>query len=420
MAAGATGSHLRGKRSVAPSLAQAAGNARDSSVTIRTDFVSGGGSAVLTETDPVTVTFSPHKERDERWSQLWWHFLLEGLEPGEAGRDVVLELDMDSPGIAGISPQAFFSYDQQVWGLTDTGERHERDGQRFFVYRHNVKADKVWFAYDLPYTPEHIESILVPEVEHAPNVEVFELCKTQSNRPVTGLRFNSLADQRKKCGIWLQARTHAFESGSSWVLHELACWLASHEPAAAVLREHAVITVIPIVDVDGVVEGRTGKNQKPHDHNRGWHKEPAYWPEQRAMKSMLAEMAEAGEVDFFMDFHGPGNRTHPYFICALADNLPTEKQRLNRRSYFETAGIRRQTRLGQSMTQIEYSARDLDVSEMSKSSDWVAMNTTGHCISLTLEVNMNTPLSTRDGYRAQANELGRGISEYFVNGHHVR
>src|SRR5690606_14630622 len=111
---------------------------------------------------------------------------------------------------------------------------------------------------------------------------------------------------KRKHGIWLQARAHAFESGASWVLHELAMWLMSGDERARVLRETASIYIVPIVDVDGVVEGRTGKNQAPYDHNRGWKEVPNHWPETRATQSILADLAKQNKVDMYIDFHGPG------------------------------------------------------------------------------------------------------------------
>ena len=386
---------------------------------VSTDFISGGGSVNVISSNPTIIRFEPHDEGSGGWSQVWWYFSVEGLTPGE---QIILQLD-NEPAKSGISPRVYFSYDQEVWGQTNSGEHLEIEGEDFFVYKHIVHSEKVWFAYDLPYTPEHIEELLIPCVDRDPGVEVFELCKTKNNRPVKALRFNDSEDN--KYGIWLQARAHAFETGGSWVLHELAQWLLSGDPAANALRKQAVITVVPIVDVDGVVEGHTSKNQKPHDHNRGWNKEPAFWPEVQTIKLMLTEMSKKNMVDLFIDFHGPGNLYHPYFIIPLSHDLPFEEQRLNRKIFFDVLNSKpmdKMAHLSQSMTQIHYSERSdyMRATEGLNAAKWVTMNANKHTVALTLEVNMNTPLSTQHGYQAEAIELGKAISNYFVNGHNQK
>src|SRR5690606_29478158 len=126
------------------------------------------------------------------------------------------------------SPQIFFSYDQKVWGLTDTGVPMVLEGRDFFVYKHITRNSKVWFAYDLPYTPEHLENLLIPLIQKNSNAELFTLCKTRNNRDNRALHLKPYENSQKvKFGIWLQARDHAFESGSSWVVHELSKWLMS-------------------------------------------------------------------------------------------------------------------------------------------------------------------------------------------------
>jgi hypothetical protein len=350
---------------------------------------------------------------------MWWYFKVDGLTSGE---QITLQFD-NEPANAGISPKVFFSYDQNVWGLTNTGEASKIDGRDFIVYNHIVRGDKIWFAYDLPYTPEHMEKLLISEAEKDSGVEVFELCKTKGNRPVKGLIFHNAENNPGEVyGIWLQARTHAFESGSSWVLHELARWLLSNDPAAKALRNRATITVIPIVDVDGVVEGRTGKNQSPYDHNRGWAEEPGNWIETRATKSAITSLNRQNKFDFFLDFHGPGNLRHPYFIIPFSSDLPFEKQRQNRSKFLEILNSKPlddEAQASQSMTKIYYSERPWDHT-VNSSRDWVIMKTNDHVVTLTLEVNMNTPLSTNEGYRAEALVLGKAISEYFTNNYHIK
>ncbi len=394
-------------------------NQKSKSLQTSTQFESGGGSISLVKNDPITLRLKPHNQSDGGWSQVWWYFKLEGVTPGE---EVMLQLAIGDPKISGISPKATFTYDQISWGMTNTGKLEVIDGQEYFVYRHVVKNDAVWFAYDFPYTPEIMDSLLLSKASKDKGVDVFELCKTNKYRSVKALSLNASNAGDEKYGIWLQARCHAFESGSSWVLHYLADWLLSNDQKAQALRKIADFTIVPIVDVDSVVEGRTGKMQQPYDHNRGWDERPGYWPEVRSIKERIKKLAKQNRADMFIDFHGPGGGSHPYFIVPVSEHLPAEKQRQNRTRFFEalnTKPLTDELSQTQSMTQICYSARTTEINK-GNSASWVIMNSTDHMVGLTLEVNMNTPLSTMEGYRSEAVTLGHAMSDYFVGGHHQK
>lgn len=385
-----------------------------------TDFESGGGRVTLLQSHPAIVRVIPHNEGDGGWSQVWWYFKVSGFTPGQ---EVRIELDRQYPVALGINRNIFFSYDQSVWGIADTGKDERIDDRDFVVYRHIVRSGEVWFAYNLPYSQTHVEALLLPQVRNRKSVERFTLCETLNGRVVHGLRFDEKGGGGgRKYGIWLQARCHAFESGASWVLHEIALWLLSNEPLAKELLSVAVVHVIPIVDVDGVVEGRTGKYQKPYDPWMNWHVEQHYWPQIRAVKQSLLMLSNEKRCDLFIDLHGPGGASHPYFIVPLSEQLPHQSQRKNRERFFEVLKARPfndDAKKTQSMTNIHYSPRPLNEHEPN-SGEWVSLNTSEQCIAMTIEVNMNTHLSTHDGYRAEAKVLGEAMSRYFVEGHHLK
>ncbi|MCM4171533.1 hypothetical protein DHD32_08585 [Arenibacter sp. TNZ] len=388
----------------------------DRKIFVSTDFVSGGGKVTIQDEESNTIRISAHDEGGGGWSKIWWHFMVEGINLKD---EIILELELG----AGANNQLFFSYDQKNWGLTNSGIIKTIDGKDFIVVKHIIRGEKTWFSYDLPYTPEHINAILAEKVKTYPDIKTLDFCRTKKGRQVSAfLLKNTGPDSDFKYGIWLQARAHAFESGSSWVLHELMCWLMSNGTEAKALRRISQIFILPIVDVDSVVEGRTGKNQKPHDHNRGWDKEPSFWPEMTESKLQLAQWAKNGKMDLFIDFHGPGNSSHPYFIVPLAKDLSSAKQRQNRLKFFQILDAKpfnEMAKLTQSMTHFHFSERS-EVTGKENAVKWVNNNTTDNVVSLTLEVNMGTPLSTQSGYRAEAITLGEAISAYFVNNYHQK
>lgn len=376
--------------------------------TVKQDFPGGGG--VIDKLDSIgrKIHFRPHNEQGGGWGQVWWYFRVDGLTPGDT---LTLQLGQDVPPGAGVAPQAYYSYDQKNWEMTAPGTTVTEQDISYFVYQQQVSKSTIWFAYNIPYLPQHLEPLLKLARRSGKDVEIFELCKTKAGRPVSALRIGGKS-KVKKPHIWLQARAHAFESGSSWVLHELAQWLLSAAPEAKSLRSKADFTIIPIVDVDGVVEGRTGKNHPPHDHNRDWEAAPPVWVEIAEIKADLKKLTDDNSLALFIDFHGPANQSHPYFISP-SNVFLTVAQQEKQKAFFaalEANDMTKEAAKTQSMDRFHYNLRAINPLN---SAGWVVGHSTPEVIALTLEVNMNTPLSTNEGYRKQGIALGKGLERYF-------
>ena len=237
------------------------------------------------------------------------------------------------------------------------------------------------------------------------------LAYTLGGRPVPGVRFSEPgATNSPRFGVWIQARQHAWESGSSWVAASLLEWLASNDPAAESLRRKADIYVIPIMDVDSVELGQGGKDAMPHDQNRDWGLE-TYYPEVRAAKDRLFAMAKTDRLDLFLDLHDPAptDRVVDFYIPPLPLLFP---QRIANEDNFlqivteQLAGPTPFTGL------IKPDVRTYDPEKNKSSDTWVPARSRHHVISLTMEIPWNVPGSTPSGYFKTGEQLGRSISLY--------
>lgn len=377
--------------------------------TVKQDFPGTGGVIDKLDITGKKIHFRPHNEQGGGWGQVWWYFRVDGLTPGD---NLTLQLAQDVPPGDGIAPQAYYSYDQKNWEMTARGAKVTEQDVPCFVYQQQVSKSTIWFAYNIPYLPEHSEPLLKQARRLRKEVEVFELCRTSAGRSVPAFRVGKKATSTPKPHIWLQARAHAFESGSSWVLHEFTLWLLSSDPTAKSLRAKVDFTIIPIVDIDGVVEGRTGKNHPPHDHNRDWEAAPPVWVEIAEIKAGLKKLTDNNSLAIFIDFHGPANQSHPYFISP-SDDFLTVAQQEKQKAFFTALDANEMTKEAaktQSMDHFHYTLRAINPLN---SAGWVVGHSTPEVIAVTLEVNMNTPLSTNDGYRKQGVALGKGIARYF-------
>ena len=127
-------------------------------------------------------------------------------------------------------------------------------------------------------------------------------------------------DKRQRFGVWVQARQHAWESGSSWVAQGFGEWLLGDAEEAAWLRQYAEIFIIPVMDVDNTATGNGGKNALPHDHNRDWSAKP-HWNEVRAAQQRVGRLIDEGRMDVFLDLHNPAPGDPSFFYILPSKML---------------------------------------------------------------------------------------------------
>lgn len=357
-----------------------------------------GGSARVEGIDPATRTIRilPAAHSGRGWD-CWWYFRVEGLSPGET---VVLDVG----GSVWATPdRAAMSADGKSWRQTPPGERHAKDRIR---YRVQAPGCAAWFAWGPPFVLADARETVEGAVRACPDgARGFELCRSREGRPVPAARLGPAGEARE--AVWIQARQHAWESGSSWVARGFLEWLASDDARARALRARAEVVVVPIMDVDNVERGAGGKEQKPQDHNRDWSEDP-HWPEVRAAQAELSRWIEAGRAALFVDLHNPGARDRdPYFYVPPRDLLTEEGRAglevLLASARAEITGPLRFT------GRVEESGAGYDPRWERISKNWVTRRSSGRVPAVTLETAWNTSSSTAEGYRRVGRELGLAV-----------
>ena len=346
----------------------------------------------------VRIVPAPHPGRG--W-ECWWYFKLEGIRPGET-----LTLDVGK-GVWATPDQAMFSLDNKTWTHTAPGQR-QKDR---IVYQTRIDAVTAWFAWGPPFVLADARALLQRTVKQSPFARTFVLAKSRDGHAVPALRVAQpgVADA-ERAGIWIEARQHAWESGASWVCQGFVEWLVSADPRAQALRQHASITVAPIMDADNVQRGAGGKNQTPQDHNRDWSDAP-HWPEVRAAQARIKALDAAGRFDVFVDLHNPSaSDREPYFYIAPR-TLMSDGQRHRLDLFLAAAKTEMTGPLSYTGKTIE-SGEKYDRNWQFISKNWVTRHTRDHVVAVTLETAWNTPRSTAEGYQRVGRELGLAIERY--------
>ena len=378
------------------------GSRQNSQLRVRTDFPGGSAQVEQLSEESKTIQLTPTLHPGRGWDA-WWYFKLEGVKPGET-----ITLDVGK-GIWATPDQAMFSYDNVTWQHTSPGKR-QKDR---IVYQHTVEKTPVWFAWGPPFVLSDAERLIDNICARSPYATRFVLAKSKDGHTIPALKlYDPSVPASEKLGIWVEARQHAWESGSSWVGKGFIEWVISDDPQAKALRQMADIYFVPIMDVDNVQRGAGGKNATPHDQNRDWSDSPHY-PEVAAAQEHIRELNRIGRFDLFVDLHNPApNDKRPFYFVTVAEYLSAQGAK-NLKDFFlcSKEAINGPLPL---LDKARESGPEYDKAWDKISKNWVTKHTAGHVVAITLETSWNTPQSTQEGYQTVGRQLGEAIAKYFT------
>jgi hypothetical protein len=152
--------------------------------------------------------------------------------------------------------------------------------------------------------------------------DLFLLTITDFDRP----------DADKKT-VWMQARQHAWEGGTSYVTEGAMRFAVSDSPEARELRSTTVCVFTPMVAVDGCALGLPRFNVHGYDPNRHWDEVnlrdkryldlmPEVW---YFKKAALDHVARGGRIDLMINLHN--TETGEYVATQASDALSQTKMK---------------------------------------------------------------------------------------------
>lgn len=365
-----------------------------------TDFAGGSAKIETIDQKKRLIRISPGGQKKFGWV-CWWYVQVTGIEPGET-----LTLDVGN-GSWATPTRAAFSSDGKTWTQTAPGRR---DKGRI-IYTQKVPGKTAWFAWGPPFVPADAKRLVEQAAKQSRWATAFTLCQTRGGRATPALRVSQPGvDDENRFGIWIQARQHAWESGSSWVCKGFVDWLVSDDAAAVALRKKATVTIVPIMDIDNAARGAGGKDQYPQDHNRDWSKEP-HWRGVAAAQLGIRKMDADGRFDLFVDLHNPeAAARNPYFFVS-PDEILSKIAKRNLQRFLAAAKAEMTDPLGfkgrSRPSGAKYSRKWKNISK-----NWVTLNCKPHVVAVTLETAWNTPHGTPAGYEHVGKGLGRAIERY--------
>ena len=188
---------------------------------------------------------------------------------------------------------------QYGWSHRDGEERRCSLG---FQMQFPFDDDVVYCSYGIPYTYSDLLDNIRSWVRIGKSlISVSCLCRSYGGRDCPLLTLTSQQSKVPKEYIVLTGRCHPGESNGSVVLHGLIDWLLSGCHNANYLLDHYIVKIVPMLCIDGVVEGNYRVCLCGSDLNRVWaNPDPVKHPVVCATKQLVGELRPV----LYIDFHG--------------------------------------------------------------------------------------------------------------------
>ncbi|MEN9575033.1 MAG: hypothetical protein RL514_2888 [Verrucomicrobiota bacterium] len=284
-------------------------------------------------------------ERGRNRQTTWFHFRMDHV----AGRELTLTFTdwvgeyNDKPGACPMGPtlRPVFSYDGETWQRFAAVEWDDVKKESTLKFR--PERSPVWLAHIPPYPHARLLKLL-GELDRPPHTRIEVIGKTALGRDlhlVTVTNFER-PDAAKKV-VWLQARQHAWEAGTSHVMEGALRFVTAEEPAARALRDQVVFKFTPMLDPDGVALGKVRFNAHGWDVNRHWDKvdlrDPRWlrlMPEIWYVKKAILAAHASQPIDLLVNLHN--TETAEYLDTMVDDDAGQAKlQRLFTKLVAETS-----------------------------------------------------------------------------------
>jgi cytosolic carboxypeptidase protein 2/3 len=165
----------------------------------------------------------------------------------------------------------------------------------------------MYFAHSLPYTYSMLNEYL-----SAQKIKRHTLCHSLAGNKVEYIIITNKPKTPpvQKQVIMLTSRVHPGETGASWMIHGLIDTLLNpkdtkEEELVNNLKDHFEFYIIPMLNVDGVINGNYRCSLAACDLNRKWLKpSKALHPPVYYTKKLCTTLMEDKQFFLYLDFHG--------------------------------------------------------------------------------------------------------------------
>jgi len=278
------------------------GDSNDDTILISDDFESGSIGQVVQQDHG---SWDLHLKDDNNNSDLpdryrnWWYVRLDSINPGQ---QVVLTLHNRGWTYYYVP---VYSYDQSTWHRFDEDEVQNSsdceeglDQCTLQISTRRFTESRVYVARFYPYTTRDQDRYMAA-IQDSPYVTLSSLGQSSEyglDIPFIRIEDPDVADSEKRA-VWMHARSHPAETGSSFLLEGAIDQLLHDLDSDLAEARGLVYYIAPMHNVDGVVEGNYRTDSSSRNLEVQWRPDVAqtlYISEDSALENRLlnAKMVE--------------------------------------------------------------------------------------------------------------------------------
>ncbi len=274
----------------------------ESQINIFSDFENGNVQIISINDSLNTIIFEPSLISDNNTTRCWFYF---GISDFDTSRVLNIEEKYSSYFTAPNTP--VYSFDNKNWHRLHVDSLF---GQKKY-YSGKFDTDTLWFATGYPYSYSKVVDF-VDSIAKNKFVDTSTLCRSEAGLKIPFIEIKD-SNYTQKSMIWIIGRQHAFETTLNYVLEGMIKYFVSDNKYAKRFRKKNIIFLVPMMDVDNVYKGASGRMQKPVDFNRDWNNSP-YWNAIKAVQKKIKATSKIYKYRIFLDVHStyPGT-TKPLF-----------------------------------------------------------------------------------------------------------
>ena len=195
-----------------------------------------------------------------------------------------------------------------------------------FDFTFKYDNDEIFFANCIPFTYTDLMKDLNYYTKYENSKYPFFhrkiLCQTLLGNDVDYITINNSNlknfenNSKEKEGIVLFARQHPSETVGSWTIKGAIDFLMGESDEAKYLRDNFIFKIIPMINVDGVIQGNTRTSIAGCDLNRRWRNPNEFFhPEIYYAKDMIKDFSNKRKIKCIVDFHGHFGAFNSFFYA---------------------------------------------------------------------------------------------------------
>ncbi|MBN2663373.1 MAG: hypothetical protein JXR68_06960 [Bacteroidales bacterium] len=289
-------------------------------ISIFADFENGNAELIYSNDSLNSVLIKPSLENDVNTTRCWFNFGLIGYDTSK-----ICSVEIEFVNYIMAPQYPVFSYDMVNWQRIETSYTETKSVR----FTHKFHNDTVYIAAGYPYTYSKIISF-VDSISVNKYVDTSTLVYSEGGLRVPLIVIGNKNSNAKDV-VWIIGRQHAFETTMNYTLEGFIKFLISDDKKAHKMRKKTLIYVVPMVDVDNVFLGASGRMQKPVDFNRDWSLN-SHWKAVKRIQELIRETNNKYNYRVFLDFHStyPGASKPIFGIFNEYTQLQAEFHRLRK------------------------------------------------------------------------------------------